>query len=123
MGVFGYSLAQNQFHFYVLAFIVGIAYITTAQIPMKMLINNWFQEKRGLATSIAVSGISGGGAILSVMISRFIANYGWRSSYRMYELIILVIAIISGFFLIHLKPEDIVMTPYGHKGHDDGKHK
>lgn len=60
LAVFGYFLAQSKFHFYALGLVVGAAYITTAQIPMMMLINNWFSEKKGLATSIAVSGISGG---------------------------------------------------------------
>lgn len=112
--VFGYSMAQNEYHFYVLAFFVGFAYITTAQIPMMMLINNWFNEKRGLATSIAVSGISAGGAILSPMISALIKNFGWRSSYRIYSLIILVIAVLAGYFLIYLKPENLGLKPYGY---------
>lgn len=111
--VFGYSLAQNQYHFYALSVIVGAAFITTTAIPMMMLINNWFQEKRGLATSIAVSGISLGGAILSPIISGIIKNYGWRASYRIYSFIILAFAVIFGFFLIYLKPEDKRLLPYG----------
>lgn len=114
-GVFGFSLAQNQYHFYISAFVVGVCFIATTSIPIMMMINNWFYEKRGLATSIAVSGISAGGAILSPLISRVISNYGWRTSYRMYSLIILVIAIVFGIFLIYLKPEDRGMKPYGFK--------
>lgn len=112
-GVFGFSLAQNQYHFYISAFIVGVSFIVTTQIPIMMMINNWFYEKRGLATSIAVSGISAGGAILSPLISRIITNYGWRVSYRFYSLLILIIAIIFGIFFIYLKPEDRGMKPYG----------
>lgn len=114
-GVFGFSLAQNQYHFYISAFVVGVCFIATTSIPIMMMINNWFYEKRGLATSIAVSGISAGGAILSPLISKVISNYGWRTSYRMYSLIILVIAIVFGIFLIYLKPEDRGMKPYGFK--------
>lgn len=114
-GVFGFSLAQNQYHFYISAFVVGVCFIATTSIPIMMMINNWFYEKRGLATSIAVSGISAGGAILSPLISRVISNYGWRTSYRMYSLIILVIAVVFGVFLIYLKPEDRGMKPYGFK--------
>ena len=114
-GVFGFSLAQNQYHFYISAFVVGVCFIATTSIPIMMMINNWFYEKRGLATSIAVSGISAGGAILSPLISKVISNYGWRTSYRMYSLIILVIAIVFGIFLIYLKPEDRGMKPYGLK--------
>lgn len=114
-GVFGYSLAQNQYHFYILGFLVGGAYIATAQIPMMMLINNWFQEKRGLATSIAVSGISAGGALLSPLISSLIGNFGWRASYRVYALIILALGLVFGLFLIYLKPEDKGLKPYGYR--------
>lgn len=114
-GVFGFSLAQNQYHFYISAFIVGVCFIATTSIPIMMMINNWFYEKKGLATSIAVSGISAGGAILSPLISRIITNYGWRTSYRFYSVLILVIAILFGLFFIYLKPEDKGMKPYGFK--------
>lgn len=116
-GVFGYSLAQNQYHFYALSVVVGAAFITTTAIPMMMLINNWFQEKRGLATSIAVSGISLGGAILSPLITKVINNFGWRASYRLYAIIILIFAVVFGFFLIYLKPEDKGLLPYGADSH------
>ena len=116
--VFGYSMAQNQYHFYILAVVVGACYIATAHIPMMMLINNWFEDKIGLATSIAVSGISGGGALLSPIINSLIKNVGWRMSYRVYALIILTLAIVFGVFLIYLKPEDKGMFAYGH-GEDE----
>ena len=117
--VFGYSLAQNQYQFYALGLVVGPAYITTAQIPMMMLINNWFSDKKGLATSIAVSGISAGGALLSPLVNGLIANVGWRMSYRVYAMIILALAVVFGVFLIYLKPEDKGMKPYGYKESDD----
>ena len=117
--VFGYSLAQNKYQFYALGLVVGAAYITTAQIPMMMLINNWFSDKKGLATSIAVSGISAGGALLSPLVNGLIANVGWRMSYRVYAMIILALAVIFGVFLIYLKPEDKGMKPYGYKESDD----
>lgn len=117
--VFGYSLAQNQYQFYALGLVVGAAYITTAQIPMMMLINNWFSDKKGLATSIAVSGISAGGALLSPLVNGLIANVGWRMSYRVYAMIILALAVVFGVFLIYLKPEDKGMKPYGYKESDD----
>ncbi len=119
LAVFGYSLAQSKFHFYALGLVVGAAYITTAQIPMMMLINNWFSEKKGLATSIAVSGISAGGALLSPLINRLIAGVGWRMSYRVYALIILTLAVVFGFFLIYLRPEDKGLKPYGYKGEEE----
>ncbi|MFM9413908.1 MFS transporter [Peptococcus simiae] len=114
LAIFGYSIAQNKYQFYIFAFIVGAAYITTAQIPMMMLINNWFQEKKGLATSIAVSGISAGGALLSPVINGLIGQFGWRMSYRVYAVIILALAIVFGFFLIYLRPEDKGLKPYGY---------
>ena len=77
LAVFGYSMAQSKYHFYILGFVVGASYITTAQIPMMMLINNWFQDKKGLATSIAVSGISAGCAILTPIIKKLNENMGW----------------------------------------------
>lgn len=121
--VFGYSFAQNQYHFYVLSVIVGVSYITTTSIPMMMMVNNWFQEKRGIATSIAVSGISAGGAILSPIVTKLIEKFGWRASYRVYAFIILTFAVLFGFFLIYLKPEDKGLLPYGYKENNDKNKK
>lgn len=69
----------------------------------------------GLATSIAVSGISAGGALLSPLISSLIGNFGWRASYRVYALIILALGLVFGLFLIYLKPEDKGLKPYGYR--------
>ncbi len=115
LAVFSYSLATNKYHFYILAFFVGFSYIITAQIPMMMLINNWFYKKRGIAISIAVSGISAGGALLSPIISIIINNFGWRISYRIYAILIFIIAIFFGIFLIYLNPEDRGMRAYGYE--------
>lgn len=40
-------------------------------------------------------------------------------SYRVYALIILALAVVFGFFLIYLRPEDKGLKPYGYKGEDE----
>lgn len=58
---------------------------------------------------------------MSTFVNGLIANVGWRTSYRVYALIILVLAVFFGFFLIDLKPEDRGMKPYGYKKGDEGE--
>lgn len=50
-GVFVFSLAQNQYHFYISAFVVGVCFIENTSIPI-MMINNWFYEKRGIGLAM-----------------------------------------------------------------------
>lgn len=41
----------------------------SAFIPMTILIARWFNDKRGIATSIAMTGIGIGGFILSPLLT------------------------------------------------------
>ncbi|AMB99518.1 hypothetical protein AWM75_05685 [Aerococcus urinaehominis] len=115
LGLIAYAFAQNAWHFYIISFVIGFAFISTTSIPMTMMINNWFVEKRGLATSIAFAGISAGGFIFSPIITYLITNFGWRHAYLVYGIVALVIAFVFGIFIIDQKPEDRGLEAYGYQ--------
>ncbi|MGX7092191.1 MFS transporter [Hutsoniella sourekii] len=118
LSLLGYSFAQSAWHFYIASFFLGLSFIATTSIPMTMLINNWFVEKRGLATSIAFAGISAGGFILSPTVTGMIQNLGWRQAYFVYAIIVIVIALVLGLFVIRRTPEEIGLKPYGYQEAD-----
>ncbi|OFL64520.1 hypothetical protein HMPREF2758_03620 [Facklamia sp. HMSC062C11] len=113
LGVFGYGLCQNPWQFYLCSFVIGFAYITTTAIPITMMINNWFDHQRGLATSIAFAGVSAGGFILSPMVTYLINHVSWRWAYFSYAGLIAIIALLCGGFLMRSKPADLGLRPYG----------
>ena len=85
-----YSLAQNAIHLYISSVFIGVFWLNSALIPVSMMITNWFAKKRGLAMSIAMAGIGVGGTIFSPIVTMLLEKYGWRHTYQIMALIVLV---------------------------------
>lgn len=101
-----YGLAQNIVHIYISSLILGVAFLSATIIPISLMITNWFNEKRGLAMSIALAGVGLGGFIFSPLITKWIGIYGWRQSYIIFGLIMLVVGLPTSLFLFRKSPED-----------------
>lgn len=110
-----YSLAQNVIHLYISAFLVGIFYLNATLIPVSMIITNWFTKKRGLAMSLAMAGIGLGGFIFSPIVTYLLSAYGWRMTYLIIAIVILVLALPTSLFILCKKPEDKGLKPYGYQ--------
>lgn len=120
IAMFGYalSLAANMFvynvaTFYIVSFFTGAFFIFSVLIPVSIVINNWFIEKRGLAMSIAMAGIGVGGFVLTPIVTSLLKNYDWRISYLFFAIIILVIAFPAVLFVLKQTPEQMGMHPLG----------
>jgi len=76
-------------------------------VPVATTITSWFVKKRGMATSIFLSGSSFGCMIMAPISNWFISNYGWRTSY-----VIIGIMAVVGFILLaqFLKSGSTVVT-------------
>jgi len=108
-----YSLAQNVYHIYISAVFVGFFYLNSALIPVSMMITNWFVKKRGVAMSMAMAGIGLGGFIFSPVVTYLLGAFGWRNTYRIMALVVLLVAFPISLFVLRKKPEDMGLKPYG----------
>ena len=108
-----FSLATNVIHLYISSFFTGDFFLNASLLPVSMMITNCFVKKRGLAMSIAMAGIGVGGTIFSPVITWLLGAYGWRSTYRIMALIILVLALPAAMFILRKRPEDMGLLPYG----------
>lgn len=108
-----YSIAPNIIVFYMLSFFVGFGYSSTTLLPVGILLNNWFVEKRGLAMSLAFSGLGLGGVIFSQFVTWSIGQFGWRMTYVFYAAILLTVCIPMVLFLIKARPEDLGIEALG----------
>ncbi len=109
----GFSFSTKLVHFYLLAVPMGISLAGAAIIPTSVLITNWFIEKRGLCLGLALSGSGFGGIILSPLNNWIISSYGWRASYLVTGIMILVLIVPFTVFLIRFSPADIGLKAYG----------
>ncbi|MCQ6280258.1 MFS transporter [Bacillus sp. EB600] len=108
-----YGLAQSVYHLYISAAFLGLSFAFCGNLSTQIIIVNWFKKSRGLAMSIAISGIGLGGFILSPIIANLIMNYGWRQTYFIMGLVILIVGLPIALFIMKKTPEEIGLNPYG----------
>lgn len=113
LSYFGFSFSNNIIVFYIFGVLQGIALIAGSIIPASVLITNWFIEKRGLSLGIALAGSGFGGILLSPVVNWLISAYGWRTTYFILGVIILVTVLPFTIFVIRFKPSDIGLAPLG----------
>ncbi|WP_138419617.1 MFS transporter [Aquibacillus sediminis] len=108
-----YGLAQSVYHLYISAAFLGIAFIFCGNLVTQIIIVNWFEKYRGLVISIAISGIGLGGFIMSPIIANLIIHFGWRQTYFIMGLIILMISLPITLFIMKKTPEEVGLKKYG----------
>ena len=85
-----------------------------ATIPLvAAMMSKWFEKRRGLAISLALSGACLGQFILVPIFNRFVLIYSWRISYLLIGLIILAVITILVFTVFKGDPEDLGVQPHG----------
>lgn len=99
--------------FNILGIIRGIGSGCIGVVTFTMLINNWFEEKNGLALSITSSFAGIVGVILSPVLTWTIATFGWRLSYIILSSMFLIFNLPLLFIPIRLNPRDEGLLPYG----------
>ncbi|MBQ5760468.1 MAG: MFS transporter, partial [Clostridia bacterium] len=77
------------------------------------IIGNWFVKNRGLALSLASMGSGIGGMIMNTVIARLIIAFGWRATYIVLGVMMLVLMLPLMIFVVREKPADKGMLPYG----------
>ncbi len=110
-------LAMSQFNalwqFYTAGAIFGVTFTFLMYLSFPTLIPRWFRKKTGLMIGIAAAGSSIGGALFNPICGWLINSFGWRMTYIIFGLIILlIISPVLGIFLRN-KPADVGLRPYG----------
>lgn len=81
-------------------------------VPLASTIARWFVKRRGLITGIALSGISVGTMIVPLVASWLINEHGWRFSYLIVGIAVLL-SIVSAAQFLSYDPSHRGMLPYG----------
>jgi predicted MFS family arabinose efflux permease len=77
------------------------------------LMSKWFEKRRGLTISLALSGNCLGQFALVPLFTTLITDYGWRASHFWIGLMMLVLNLGLTFLVIRGDPEDLGVVPYG----------
>lgn len=106
-----YSHTQTIYQVYGVHVLLAIALVTSGSIPNIILISSWFQQKRGLALGIILTGTSLGGFIATRSpLVPYIQSHGWRDAMQWLAVLPFILAILVGI-LMKNKPAEMPAQP------------
>ena len=112
-GILMWSMCTSLSQMYIAAIFVGLGASGIAIIPCGALLNNWFEEKKGLAIGIAFTGSGAGGLLLVQLTSYMIANYNLQQAYLALGIVAAAVSIPITIFVVREHPKDKGLMPYG----------
>jgi MFS family permease len=107
------TLSTQPWHFYAtLGVMVGAGSVCLGYSCQAMFMPAWFVRRRGLALSIAFSGVGAGSIVLLPLMQRVIEQSGWRTACIAFGLLTLGL-LTPLVLLLRRRPEDIGLLPDG----------
>lgn len=98
---------------YVLTAINSTFVVLMGILPLSVLLNNWFYSKIGFVVGLSFMGSGVGGMILNPIAGYLIGNHGWRFTYQVLGVIMLLVLVPVAFFIMKYHPRDVGEYPYG----------
>src|SRR5205809_7793376 len=107
------TLVREPWHLYAtLGVLVGGGGVCLGYTGQALFLPNWFVRRRGLAMSLAFSGVGVGSIVLLPWLGTLIGRAGWRAA--CWALGILVLALLAPLnLLLKRRPEDLGLEPDG----------
>ena len=107
------TLVREPWHLYAtLGVLVGGGSVCLGYTGHALFLPNWFVRRRGLAMSLAFSGVGVGSIVLLPWLGAFIGRAGWRAA--CFALGILILALLAPLnLLLRRRPEDLGLEPDG----------
>jgi sugar phosphate permease len=109
----GMSQFNAVWHFYIAGAITGASLAFLLYLSYPVLINRWFGARVGFFIGLcsAASGI--GGVLFNPFAGHLIERYGWRNTYLIFGIIILVVVTPLLGLLLRSHPADKGLKPFG----------
>jgi MFS family permease len=102
-----------------LGMLVGSGSVCLGYTGQALFLPNWFVRRRGLAMSLAFSGVGVGSIILLPWLQGLIVHVGWRAACFALGVLVLVLLLPLNLLIRH-RPQDIGLEPDGDRTtHDD----
>lgn len=107
-----FSAATGGWSFYLGGLFLGLGFAMSSTGALSTLIKNWFLSHRGLFTGIILSASGIGSSLGSLLVESWITNLGWRRSFFISAVIVIIIACLGGL-VIRSRPEEKGQKPFG----------
>jgi MFS family permease len=106
------AVIHSTWQFYVVYGVILAAGVAGYWAPPMALVAHWFVGRRGLMTGLVSGGISFGALVLPPLMTHLINAYGWRTTYVIIGITVLVLMMIGVQFL-RTNPQQMGLEPYG----------
>ncbi|MFH1241669.1 MAG: MFS transporter [Pseudomonadota bacterium] len=114
-GYMSMSFIDSLWQFMVFYGVLSAVGMGGTSVPLiAALTSKWFERRRGLAISLALSGSCFGQFALVPLFTIFVLNYGWRTCYLLIALIMLAINVSLALLVVKGDPDDLDLRPLGH---------
>ncbi|TMQ21546.1 MAG: MFS transporter [Candidatus Rokuibacteriota bacterium] len=112
-------LVSRPWHLYAtLGVLVGGGSVCVSYTGQALYLPNWFVRRRGLAMSVAFSGVGVGSILLLPWLQTLIGRSGWRSACWAMAVLVLVLLVPLNLLLAR-RPEDLGLEPDGDRSSHD----
>ena len=114
-------LTSQPWHLYLtLGLLVGGGSVCLTFTGQSLYLPNWFVRRRGLAMSVAFSGVGVGSIVLLPLFQTWIEKFGWRTACVVLGLLLFCLLAPLNLFLSR-KPSDLGLEPDGDAAHVEGQ--
>jgi len=111
--VSSHVLSPKLWDLYVFYGLLGFVGSGPAPIPYVKVISRWFDRRRGLALGLTMFGIGSGAILMPALAQRLIAVLGWRSTYMVIGLLVLLVSVPVVAFFLKESPAEMGLLPDG----------
>lgn len=106
-------LSGSLWELYVFYFALGTLGGAAGAMPYTVVISHWFDRRRGLALSVVMLGLALGAIVIPPLAQKLVQTLGWRMSYSVFGIAILLISLPLVITLLKETPESIGLLPDG----------
>ena len=109
------SLTQSLIVFYLLFCFARMNFAGPFDLGIYGALNNWFVEKRGIATSITTLALMIGLISMPLIAQTAISLDGWRFGWLAVGTTVLIVGFLPNWLLMVRRPEDVALVPDAHQ--------
>lgn len=107
------AFVPNTTVLYALGLASGLTMGMATTMGASMLVNSWFEERRGTMMGVvfALSGV--GGIAAGLVLPRIVQSGGWQAGFLTLAGVLVALVILPGFFLIRSRPASVGLLALG----------
>lgn len=104
---------EQQWQLFVVYAVFGVGFAAAGLVPATTVVTRWFHTRRSVALSVASTGLSVGGILITPVAKWLIDSEGLASASPWLAVVWLIGVIPAGWFLVRSDPESLGWSPDG----------